>query len=145
MAKQKIILFFTQILLGGLFLYSGVTKLQDLSKFAEVVKGYQLLPLGIVPFTAVYVGSLETLLGFAFLFKKTVKTGAICCALLLIFFQVALVTLVFRGIEMDCGCFGGFGFSPKLAILRNFIILAQISYILYILFNDNKLIYKKSN
>ncbi len=136
MARKKIIIFLVQFFLSGLFLYSGISKLLALPKFAEVLHAYQLFSMPVIPFAAVYIAAVETLIGLAFLSKKSLKVASFSGAILLVIFQFGLFSLIYRNIEMDCGCFGGLAFSPEMALWRNFAILLQLGYIFYNLFDS---------
>lgn len=143
MVQQKAIIVL-QGILAALFVYSGVLKLLDLEIFAQSMNSYKILSKEIIPFFAVYVPVFEVCLGISFLFRAFLKPVIICCTAMLVVFQSALSSLIYRGIKIDCGCFGKFATTPEAALLRNFAILATLGLLLFLLYKSAKLQNRKN-
>lgn len=143
MVQQKSIMVL-QGVLATLFIYSGILKLLDLTGFAQSMYSYKILSKEIIPFFAVYVPVFEVCLGISFLFRSFLKPVIACCIVLMIVFQSALSSLIYRGIKIDCGCFGKFATTPEAALLRNFVILAILGLLLFLLYRSVKLQNRKS-
>jgi len=92
--------------LGGLFVLAGVLKLQSGGQFAIEIANYQLFP-SLAPYLAVALPPIEVLAGVALVIPGWRRAGALCITGLLVMFTVAVTTVRLRGINVDCGCFGG--------------------------------------
>jgi putative oxidoreductase len=113
----------SRIVLGGIFIYSGYTKLQAELQFAAAIAAYRLLPEAWLLPVATYLPWLEVILGALVLTSLKTRWVAGATAGLLAFFIVILTITYLRGIEADCGCFGmGERISP-LTILRDSLFL----------------------
>jgi hypothetical protein len=97
-----------RVCLGGLLLWSGAVKLRDPAAFAADIANYRLLP-SLAPVLAASLPMIEIVLGSALLFAPSVwrRGAALAAAALLAVFTAALSQAVARGINVDCGCFGG--------------------------------------
>lgn len=96
-----------RIVLGMIFVYAAVIKLKDpWALFAMSIDSYGLLPLGWVEFVARTLPWFELVLGVALcagIFRRI--TTAAATALLAVFFSLML-RAHFKGMEINCGCFG---------------------------------------
>jgi uncharacterized membrane protein YphA (DoxX/SURF4 family) len=98
--------------LGALFIVAGVLKLRDPTAFATEITNYRTLA-GAAPYLAATLPMVEIVLGAALILAPAAwrRAGALATAGLLAIFTVAVTQAVARGINIDCGCFGG-GASP---------------------------------
>jgi len=118
-----------RLLLGGLLLFAGVSKMRDPAGFSQEIANYQFLP-DLAPYLAVTLPAIEVLVGGALLFSpwRWRQAGALSAALLLGVFLVAAGSAVARGLDITCGCFGA-GNSPVSwwTVLRNLgLVLAAV-------------------
>lgn len=90
--------------LGGIFLYAGILKLQDLDAFAVVIHDFGLVPWRWIMPLAVGLSLLEVAaaLGLVAGLRGALTTTA---GLLLVFIGV-LAYALWQGLDVDCGCFG---------------------------------------
>ena len=95
-----------RIILAGIFLYSGYSKMQSTLQFAAVLSQYQLVPADLVLPLATYLPWAEIALGLFLLTAWKTRLAAWIAATLLLVFIIAMTVTYFRGIEADCGCFG---------------------------------------
>ncbi|MEH0019471.1 MAG: MauE/DoxX family redox-associated membrane protein [Desulfobacter sp.] len=93
-----------RIALGGVFLYSGLSKSVDLEYFAGVVNAFGIIPAGLAYPAAVVVVVSELVLGVGLILDKRGCLGGIL-AMLLGFMAVAGYA-IYMGYDIDCGCFG---------------------------------------
>ncbi|MEJ2200645.1 MAG: MauE/DoxX family redox-associated membrane protein [Desulfuromonadaceae bacterium] len=116
---------FCRLLLGGLFLYAGVVKANDVSAFARDVANYQLLPYAWNYLVAATFPYVEAIAGLLLILNFRVRPAALLLAVMTLVFMLALGTVVVRGMNIDCGCFNpGQGHtSAALALLRDVGIL----------------------
>lgn len=92
--------------MGGIFLTAGLAKIGDPIRFFSTLLKFQLFPGSIIPFLAVYLPWLEFLLGLSLVLGVLHRTSGLMLAVLNVLFALAILSLVLRGIEVDCGCFG---------------------------------------
>ena len=114
-----------RLLLACVFLYSAYTKLrQPWLLFAMSVDSYGLLPEWAVLLVARTLPWLELLLGLTLASGYALPYAALfASAQLLLFFSV-LVRSYFKGLGIDCGCFGvGEALTPK-TLARDGLLLA---------------------
>ena len=101
-----------RLVVGGVWIYAGAIKLPDPDESVNAVRAYELLPGD----TAVTVGHLlpilEVVVGAMLVLGVLVRGAAAVSALLFVAFIVGIVSVWARGIEIDCGCFGGGGYDP---------------------------------
>ncbi len=99
--------FVSRIVLGGVFLYAGVSKVFDPGGLAASIRSYGLgLPEWFVTLSAYSLPLLEVLLGLYLLVGLFTRASAWAVNGLMALFLVALVQGALRGLEIDCGCFG---------------------------------------
>ena len=90
--------------IGGLFIYSGTTKLLAPQTFAVLIDAYGIVPDGLLMPVSVILPALEVLAGVGLLFD-THGSLVVITGLLLLF--VAILGYGIRmGLDVDCGCFG---------------------------------------
>jgi uncharacterized membrane protein YphA (DoxX/SURF4 family) len=119
-----------RLVLGSVLLVAGVTKVIDPQASVAAVRAYELLPAGLVTAVGWGLPFLELVLGVLLLAGLAVRPVAAATAVLLVVFVAAVVFAAFRGLSIDCGCFGGGGPVPPgqtaygAEILRDLALLA---------------------
>lgn len=114
-----------RLLLGGVFLWAGAVKALDVTAFAGQVAAYQLLPYSWNYAVAAMLPYVELLAGGLLMGNLRVKPAALLTALLNALFVVVLVSVLARGLNIDCGCFGpDAGTTPLQALGRDLVLLA---------------------
>lgn len=104
--SNNYLLFIIRIVLGFIFIYAGVEKISDPDAFAISISNYRLFPIGSLNFFAITLPWIELVAGILILFGIAVKeNSSIICSMLLVF-TIAIVISLFRGLSIDCGCFG---------------------------------------
>ena len=114
-----------RIALGALFVFAGATKAYDPGAFAIEIQRYQLVPWILDALVAVYLPWLEMLAGVLLLLKRFQRGALLVITLLLLVFTVALASAMFRGLSIDCGCFGKAftATGTTVPLLRNLVLL----------------------
>lgn len=97
-----------RLVLAGVFLVAAAPKLADPTGFAAAIGNYRAFPDALVNLIATVVPALE-LVGALALLTPWRRGGALLLAGLLLGFTVLLAVSLARGIDLDCGCFGGAG------------------------------------
>ena len=114
-----------RLLLGGLFIWAGAVKALDVPAFAGQVAAYQLLPYAWNYAVAAALPYVELLAGFLLLVNLRTKPAALLAGLLNAIFIVVLASVLVRGLNIDCGCFGpDAGTTPLQALGRDVVLLA---------------------
>ena len=97
----------SRLVLGGVFLFAGATKIFDPGALAASIRTYELgLPEWFVSISAHALPYLEVLLGLYLLAGLFTRTSAWATNALTTLFFLALLQGAARGLEIDCGCFG---------------------------------------
>lgn len=126
------IAFVARLVLAGVFLYAGGSKIVDPPGFAHELSNYRLLPDIAVSPVALALPWLEVLCGALLAAGIWRRETALILAGLLVVFVIALSIDLVRGVAVDCGCFGGAtaARSPselfaemRLAIARDVVLL----------------------
>lgn len=116
-----------EILLGILFIYSGIIKILNPFEFFLTVAKYGILPDKLINLFSTTLPFFEIVSGF-FLLSGILTGGAsFFVSLLLFLFTLAILYVIIRGFSFECGCFKIFGKEQKtgiLLILRNLLLFA---------------------
>lgn len=91
--------------LGVVFVLASIDKIRYPEPFAQNIEGYDLLPLTLIPIAAIWLPWLELFCGVLLILGIWVRSGAVIVSVLLFIFIAALVTAIFRGLNISCGCF----------------------------------------
>ncbi len=109
----------SRLLLGTIFCYAGLVKALDVVAFAGSVANYQLLPYQLNFLVAAALPYVELAAGGLLLAGRGVRPAVLLVAGMNGVFMVALLSVILRGLDIDCGCFrpGGEGHTSALAAL----------------------------
>jgi putative oxidoreductase len=94
------------LLVGGIFIYAGVTKAIDPLRFAIDIDNYKMLPWAIGVGLAFYFPWLEMLCGLALILRFFYCGGLLILSALTSVFIAASIIAKVRGLDIACGCFG---------------------------------------
>ena len=119
--------------LGGLFIYSGTTKLLAPQTFAVLIEAYGLVPDGLLMPVALILPALEVVAG-AGLLGDVQGSLSVIAGLLLLFITI-LGYGIRMGLDVDCGCFGPedpeaeafHGLRP--ALYRDLLMLMAVAFL----------------
>ena len=125
---------FFRIIIGGILLFSGLSKvLSPYQNFLYVVQAYQLLPSWGELLTAQIFPWIELIIG-AFVFLGLWTSWGLRGALVLFgIFVVVVGQALIRGLSLEnCGCFGGWvHLKPQTVIIMDSISLLLTSLLLH--------------
>jgi len=96
-----------RLVVGGVWVVAGVLKLPEPAANVRAVRAYQLLPEAVVPLVGHALPLLEVLVGACLLVGLLTRASAVLSALMLLAFVVGISSAWARGLQIDCGCFGG--------------------------------------
>ena len=94
-----------RILIGVVFIYTGLIHIADPSGFIETVAAYRILPSWSVNVFALMLPWVELLAGLAVATGIGLSGGALAAAGMLVAFLIALSLSLYRGLDISCGCF----------------------------------------
>jgi len=94
-----------RLAVGITFIYASVYKIIDPQAFAKSIWYYHLIPGNLINLMAITLPWIELLCGLCLIIGVSYKGAVVLVNLLTVMFIVALLTAVFRGINIDCGCF----------------------------------------
>jgi uncharacterized membrane protein YphA (DoxX/SURF4 family) len=118
-----------RLVLGGLLLLAGVSKLTDRAAFREAVANYDVLPLWLERPFAALVPLMETALGVLLLIGLGTRVAAALAAPLFLSFAIAIGINVWRGRSFDCQCFGAAqreGIGPTALLRSSLLVLGAL-------------------
>lgn len=95
-----------RMILGGVFLYAGILKMQSPQTFADRIAGFQLLPDAGINLLALSLPVFEIAVGAMLIIGFQIEMAAFSVLILCTVFAVALISALARGLKIDCGCFG---------------------------------------
>ncbi|HHY07361.1 MAG TPA: DoxX family protein [Corynebacteriales bacterium] len=101
-----------RLVLAGVWIVSGATKVGDHLQTVVAVKAYAVVPEVMVEPIAYMLPTLEILLGVFLLLGIKNRWMAIASALVFTLFIIMIIQAWARGFQIDCGCFGGGGYDP---------------------------------
>ena len=91
---------------ASVLLISGVKHMLQPYLFAHTIAGYQLIPAPLVLVAAVALSCLHVALGSMLITNRATKLSLVVSGLLFGMFVVAQLSAIYRGLAIDCGCFG---------------------------------------
>ena len=100
-----------RLVVGGVWIVAGVLKLPDPAASVRAVRAYRLLPEATVHAVGYGLPFLEIAVGLLLVLGLGTQVAAAISALLLVLFIVGISTAWARGLQIDCGCFGGGGYA----------------------------------
>jgi uncharacterized membrane protein YphA (DoxX/SURF4 family) len=100
-----------RLVVGGVWVVAGALKLPDPAASVRSVRAYQLLPEVVVPLVGYALPVLEILVGACLVLGLLTRLSGVVSALMLLAFVVGISAAWARGLQIECGCFGG-GSSP---------------------------------
>ncbi len=102
-----------RLVIGGVWLVAGALKIAEPDASINAVRAYQLLPPSLAEVVGLVLPGLEVVVGLALVLGVFTRGAAVLSALLFVAFIIGIASVWARGIEIDCGCFGGGGADPE--------------------------------
>lgn len=99
----------TRLVLAGVWLAAGATKVGDLAGSVRAVHAYDLLPYEVSRYVGAGLPFVELMLGLFLLTGFVTRLAAVVGTGLLGVFVAGISSAWIRGLRIDCGCFGGGG------------------------------------
>lgn len=100
------LLFAMRLALGGVLIYSGLSKVHGEWKFAETIANFRLLPAVINQLAAVILPWAEISAGLLLVCGIWLRASGLIALLMFSAFSIAVISALARGLDTECGCFG---------------------------------------
>lgn len=101
-----------RLVTGGVWIAAGAVKLPDPYASVQAVRAYEILPASTAETVGYLLPVVEIVIGLALVLGVLTRGAAVASALLLVVFIAGIASVWARGLEIDCGCFGGGGYDP---------------------------------
>ncbi len=98
-----------RLVLGGVLLYAGLTKVLTPVASARAVQAYQIFPFELAAYIGYALPIIEIIIGALLVVGLFTRASAIAGTLLMVIFIAGIISAWARGLSIDCGCFGGGG------------------------------------
>lgn len=98
-----------RLVVGCVWIVAGALKLPDPAESVRAVRAYQLLPESVVPTVGHLLPVLEVVLGACLVLGLLTRLASLVSVLLLAAFVLGISWAWARGLQIECGCFGGGG------------------------------------
>lgn len=120
-----------RVILGGLFVFAGVLKLMNPQLFQQSIAAFKVpgLPGHLEILLTFVVPWCEITAGAALLLGVWTRSAALMLSTLLLGFISLIASVLIRGMDVKCGCFGKFeipctGPVGPCHLIRNSVLLA---------------------
>ncbi len=100
-----------RLVTGGVWIAAGALKVADPAASVRAVRAYDLLPEALVQPVGYLLPALEILIGLGLVLGLLTRACAVLSALLFVAFIIGIASAWARGLQIECGCFGGGGFD----------------------------------
>ena len=104
--SNKYLILIIRTVIAVIFIVAGAEKIANPENFALSISNYRLFPVYSINIFAVVLPWIEIISGILLLFGIAVKENSTIILTLLLIFTSAIVISLFRGLSIDCGCFG---------------------------------------
>ncbi len=120
-----------RLAVGIIFIYASLDKISDPAQFARIMYNYHLLPGALINIFALALPWTEIICGILLILGVYKEGSIILINLMVLVFIVAIGINLFRGINLECGCFSVSSKAKESAIsllIRDFGLLALTIY-----------------
>jgi len=98
-----------RLTLGGVLFVAGYLKVDKLEVSQMAVRSYELLPIPIANFLGQSLPFFEVVIGLLLILGAATRVVAALGGFTMFIFIIAIGQAWARGLNIDCGCFGGGG------------------------------------
>jgi uncharacterized membrane protein YphA (DoxX/SURF4 family) len=127
-----------RLVTGGVWIVAGALKVTDPAGSIDAIRAYEMLPWSVVEPLGYALPAVEIVVGLALVTGAFTRGAAAVSAVLFAAFIIGIASVWARGIEIDCGCFGGGGPKEDAAssypweIARDAALLAASCYLVVV-------------
>jgi putative oxidoreductase len=127
MIRNKSILRVFRFVVGGVFIWAGLLKILDPLEFSQNIANYHVFSRDLSFLTALVLPWLEVLCGILVIFGIFRPASSFLLSGLLGVFLILITVTIFRGLDVDCGCFGSIGRHVDYRLLLTDIVLLYLT------------------
>ena len=127
MIRNKYILWTFRLLVGGVFIWAGVLKILDPLEFAQDIANYRMISRNLSFFVALVLPWLEVLCGILLILGIFRSASSLLLTGMLSVFLVLIAVTLFRGLDVNCGCFGSLARHVDFQLLLTDIVLLYMT------------------
>ena len=132
--SNKYLVFGARLILGAVFIYASLEKIQNPAGFAQAIYNYRMVPEALINIMAIVLPWLELICGILIIVGVFVRGSALLIGAMLAVFIVALSSAILRGLDISCGCFtleGGRGIAGKTLVEDILLMVCVVIALLY--------------
>ena len=104
-SQRSVIALLCRVILGIVLIYASIDKIVHPAEFAKAIGNYNVLPFGLENLLGIVLPVLELLVGTCLILGIMIDGAAIIAAGMMVVFIIAISQALFRGIDINCGCF----------------------------------------
>jgi uncharacterized membrane protein YphA (DoxX/SURF4 family) len=141
---NKTLSYIARVVVGFVLIMASIPKVAEPIAFAKTIQAYQIVPTFLVNISAISIPWLELVIGIFLIFGLLLRGSSLLSAALFAAFSILIAVSLFRGLSIDCGCFGPnssplswMRFCEDIGLMLFSILIYQIS--------KNKLKYDQKN
>ncbi|HEX7401492.1 MAG TPA: MauE/DoxX family redox-associated membrane protein [candidate division Zixibacteria bacterium] len=101
--KRMMLLF--RLILGITFIYASLDKISNPDQFARIIYNYHIIPRFLINVYAVTLPWVELFAGLFLILGVFTESASLLICFLLSVFVIAISINLFRGVNLNCGCF----------------------------------------
>ena len=98
-----------RLILGGVLFAAGYLKVGTPDKSQMAVRAYEMLPISVANLLGLILPFVEVVIGALLILGSLTRFMAALGGFTMIVFIIAIAQAWVRGLNIDCGCFGGGG------------------------------------
>jgi uncharacterized membrane protein YphA (DoxX/SURF4 family) len=98
-----------RLILGGVLFIAGYLKVGATDKSPMAVRAYEMLPISVANLFGLVLPFFEVAIGALLILGALTRVVAILGGITMFAFIIAISQAWVRGLNIDCGCFGGGG------------------------------------
>jgi uncharacterized membrane protein YphA (DoxX/SURF4 family) len=98
-----------RLILGGVLFAAGYLKIGTPDKSQMAVRAYEMLPISVANFLGLVLPPIEIVIGALLIVGALTRVMAALGGITMFIFIIAIGQAWARGLDIDCGCFGGGG------------------------------------
>src|SRR5450759_5185221 len=98
-----------RLILGVVLIVAGALKVTSPAVSARAVNAFQILPYEVARYVGYALPVVEIVVGVLLVTGLFTRLSAVVGGLLMLAFLVGIISAWVRGLNIDCGCFGGGG------------------------------------
>jgi uncharacterized membrane protein YphA (DoxX/SURF4 family) len=95
--------------LGGVLFLAGYLKVDEPDKSQMAVRAYEMLPISLANLLGLVLPVVEVAIGALLILGSLTRFMAALGGFTMVIFIIAIAQAWARGLNIDCGCFGGGG------------------------------------